>query len=187
MASRQKWSIEDQRDIVILGCLGMGTISEKLMCYEPDTAYGLHPIRRISDESALAVEIDFTWSLGFGSVEPDRPPIPLSYRISVICLRFSSCLCAESSRQLDPGLLLCTAPGGDRSAPNYLQRYFFVDILNRSPEVVELGCMAALSVRSSNYFGFRGCSVMPFSIEYSTFLGWLFFAYAAVLVESGYL
>ncbi|GJZ43147.1 hypothetical protein Tco_0590402 [Tanacetum coccineum] len=42
------------------------------MCYEPDTAYGLHPIRRISDESALAVEIDFTWSLGFGSVEPDR-------------------------------------------------------------------------------------------------------------------
>ncbi|GKD19107.1 hypothetical protein Tco_1208265 [Tanacetum coccineum] len=49
-----------------------------LMCCEPDITYGLPPIRRISDESALAVEIDFTWSLGFGSVKPGRPPIPLS-------------------------------------------------------------------------------------------------------------
>ncbi|GKA94641.1 hypothetical protein Tco_0816679 [Tanacetum coccineum] len=40
-----------------------------LLCCKPDTAYGLLPIRRISDESALVVEIDFTWSLGFGSVE----------------------------------------------------------------------------------------------------------------------
>ncbi|GKE46906.1 hypothetical protein Tco_1478164, partial [Tanacetum coccineum] len=78
----------------------MGTISENLMCYEPDTAYGLHPIRRISDESALAVEIDFTWSLGFGSVEPDRPPIPLSSRISLIMFEFSSCLFADSAINL---------------------------------------------------------------------------------------
>ncbi|GKB08102.1 hypothetical protein Tco_0836386 [Tanacetum coccineum] len=45
-----------------------------LMCCEPDTAYGLHPIWRISDESVLAVKIDFTWSLGFRSVELGRPP-----------------------------------------------------------------------------------------------------------------
>nr|GEU80127.1 hypothetical protein [Tanacetum cinerariifolium] len=32
-----------------------------------------------SEESALAVEIDFTWSLGFGSVELGRPLIPLSW------------------------------------------------------------------------------------------------------------
>ncbi|GJR23604.1 hypothetical protein Tco_0972131 [Tanacetum coccineum] len=49
-----------------------------LLCCEPAMAYGLHLIRRISDESALVVKIDFTWSLGFGSVEPGRPPIPLS-------------------------------------------------------------------------------------------------------------
>nr|GEY07161.1 hypothetical protein [Tanacetum cinerariifolium] len=35
-------------------------------------------IQRIADELALAVEIDFTWSFGFGSVEPGRPPIPFS-------------------------------------------------------------------------------------------------------------
>ncbi|GJT68267.1 hypothetical protein Tco_1019747 [Tanacetum coccineum] len=71
-----------------------------LLCYEPDTAYGLHPIRRISDESALAVEIDFTWSLGFGYVEPGRAPIPLSSRISLIMFEFSSCLFADSDMNL---------------------------------------------------------------------------------------
>ncbi|GKE47774.1 hypothetical protein Tco_1479032, partial [Tanacetum coccineum] len=49
-----------------------------LLYCEPDTTYGLYPIQHISDESALEVEIDFTWSLEFGSVEPGRPPIPLS-------------------------------------------------------------------------------------------------------------
>ncbi|GKF71651.1 hypothetical protein Tco_0207765 [Tanacetum coccineum] len=49
-----------------------------LLCYEPDMTYGLHPIWRISDESTLVVEIDFTWSLGFDSIESGRPPIPLS-------------------------------------------------------------------------------------------------------------
>nr|GEU71828.1 hypothetical protein [Tanacetum cinerariifolium] len=34
-----------------------------LFCYEPDTMYGLHPIWRVLDESAFAVEINFTWSL----------------------------------------------------------------------------------------------------------------------------
>ncbi|GKF53585.1 hypothetical protein Tco_0160495 [Tanacetum coccineum] len=54
-----------------------------LLCYEPDTAYGLRLIRCISDELALVVEIDFTWSLGFDSIESDRPPIPLSLILSV--------------------------------------------------------------------------------------------------------
>ncbi|GKG49565.1 hypothetical protein Tco_0516017, partial [Tanacetum coccineum] len=49
-----------------------------LLYCEPDTTYELHPIRRILDESALVVEIDFTWSIGFGYVEPGIPPIPLS-------------------------------------------------------------------------------------------------------------
>ncbi|GJU97066.1 hypothetical protein Tco_1326337 [Tanacetum coccineum] len=76
-----------------------------LLCYELDMAYGLYPIRRISDESALAVEIDFTWSLGFGFVEPRRPSIPLSStlveaQISLIMFEFSSCLFADSALNL---------------------------------------------------------------------------------------
>ncbi|GKA17117.1 hypothetical protein Tco_0696954 [Tanacetum coccineum] len=40
---------------------GKGTGSlNLLLCCEPDTAYGLHSIRRISDESAIAVELDLT-------------------------------------------------------------------------------------------------------------------------------
>nr|GEW04960.1 MAK10-like protein [Tanacetum cinerariifolium] len=50
-----------------------------LPCCELDTAYGLHPIWHISDESALVVEIDFTCFPGFGSIELGRPPIPLSW------------------------------------------------------------------------------------------------------------
>ncbi|GJX01890.1 hypothetical protein Tco_0185803 [Tanacetum coccineum] len=76
-----------------------------LMCCEPDTAYGLHPIQRISDESALAVEIDFTWSLGFGSVEPGRPLIPLSSasveaRISLFFVQVLLCLFTDSAMNL---------------------------------------------------------------------------------------
>ncbi|GJT55973.1 hypothetical protein Tco_0991027 [Tanacetum coccineum] len=71
-----------------------------LLCCEPDTAYGLHPIRRISDESALAVEIDFTWSLGFGSVEPAAS---VEARISLIMFEFSSCLFVDSAMNLVRG------------------------------------------------------------------------------------
>nr|GEV44388.1 hypothetical protein [Tanacetum cinerariifolium] len=59
-----------------------------LMCCEPDMVYGLHPIRRISDELALVVEIDFTWSLGFED------------RISLMMFEFSSCLFADSAMNL---------------------------------------------------------------------------------------
>ncbi|GJU23684.1 hypothetical protein Tco_1157026 [Tanacetum coccineum] len=64
-----------------------GTVSKnKLMCCVPDTAYGPHRIRRISEKSALAVEIDLTWSRGFVSVELGRLPNPLSYKTLLICL-----------------------------------------------------------------------------------------------------
>ncbi|GJT92247.1 hypothetical protein Tco_1081092 [Tanacetum coccineum] len=58
---------------------GKGTVSEnKLMCCVPDTAYGPHPIQRISEKSALAVEIDLTWSQGFVFVKLGRLSNPLS-------------------------------------------------------------------------------------------------------------
>nr|GEV72297.1 hypothetical protein [Tanacetum cinerariifolium] len=59
----------------------------------------------IINESALAVEIDFTWSFRFGSVEPVRLLIPLSSasveaRTSLIMFEFSSCLFADSAMNL---------------------------------------------------------------------------------------
>ncbi|GKE21181.1 hypothetical protein Tco_1432693 [Tanacetum coccineum] len=48
-----------------------------LLCCVPDTAYGPHPIWRIPEKSALAVEIDLTWSQGFVSVELGKLPNPL--------------------------------------------------------------------------------------------------------------
>ncbi|GKG33349.1 hypothetical protein Tco_0433508, partial [Tanacetum coccineum] len=49
---------------------GKGTISDNmLMCCVSDTAYGPHPIWRIPEKSALAVEIDLTWSRGFVFIE----------------------------------------------------------------------------------------------------------------------
>ncbi|GJW58746.1 hypothetical protein Tco_0105477, partial [Tanacetum coccineum] len=44
-------------------------IEDKLLYCASDTTYGLDPIWRITYESSLAVEIDFTWSLGFGSID----------------------------------------------------------------------------------------------------------------------
>ncbi|GJT70930.1 reverse transcriptase domain-containing protein [Tanacetum coccineum] len=63
-----------------------GTVFEnKLLCYVPDMAYGPHPIRRISEKSALVVEIDLTWSRGFVSGELGRLPNPLSCKTLLIC------------------------------------------------------------------------------------------------------
>ncbi|GJT88431.1 hypothetical protein Tco_1070148 [Tanacetum coccineum] len=59
-----------------------------LLCYDPDTVYGLLPIWRISNESALVVEINFTWSLGFEA------------RISFMMFEFSSCLFADLAMNL---------------------------------------------------------------------------------------
>ncbi|GJW53812.1 hypothetical protein Tco_0097897 [Tanacetum coccineum] len=89
---------------------------------------GPHPIRRIPEKSALAVEIDLTWSRRFVSVELDRLTNPLSCktllicpiciskvlikahwflinasveaRISLIMFEFSSCLLADSVMNL---------------------------------------------------------------------------------------
>ncbi|GJR46064.1 hypothetical protein Tco_1314167 [Tanacetum coccineum] len=65
--------------------VGNRTISKDKLLYSAfDTAYGPDPIQRIADELDLEVEIDFTWSRGFGSVEPDRPSIPLSCKTLLI-------------------------------------------------------------------------------------------------------
>ncbi|GJZ45808.1 hypothetical protein Tco_0593404 [Tanacetum coccineum] len=62
------------------------TVSENmLLCCVPDTAYGPHPIRRISEKFALAVEIDLTWSRGFVFVELGRLPNLLSCKTLLIC------------------------------------------------------------------------------------------------------
>ncbi|GJY28548.1 hypothetical protein Tco_0404315, partial [Tanacetum coccineum] len=123
----QEWSPEDQRDIIILG---KGTIfGNPFLCRDANTAYGPYSIRRISDKSAVAVEIDFTWSLEFVLVELGRLPKPLSCstlliypiysskvlidaplfliatsveaRISLMMFKFSSCLLADSTINLD--------------------------------------------------------------------------------------
>ncbi|GJS33719.1 hypothetical protein Tco_0532101 [Tanacetum coccineum] len=66
--------------------LGKGiTLENRLLCCVPDTAYGLCLIRRTLEKSALAVEIDLTWSRGFVSVDLGRLPNPLSYRTLLIC------------------------------------------------------------------------------------------------------
>nr|GEY64080.1 hypothetical protein [Tanacetum cinerariifolium] len=86
--------------------LGNKTVSkDKLLYCASDTAYSPDPIRRIVDELALTVEINFTWSLGFGLVESGRPPIPLysalvEAQISLIMFEFSSCLFADSAMNL---------------------------------------------------------------------------------------
>nr|GEU49073.1 hypothetical protein [Tanacetum cinerariifolium] len=53
-----------------------------LLFCEPDTSYGLHLIRRISDELALAVEIDFTCPLenksSSGELDSTRPDVSKS-------------------------------------------------------------------------------------------------------------
>ncbi|GJU65466.1 hypothetical protein Tco_1476866 [Tanacetum coccineum] len=100
----------------------------RLPCCVPDTAYGTHPIRRISEKSALVVEIDLTWSQWFVFVELGKLPNPLSCktlficaiciskvlieapsfliaasveaRISLIMFEFSSCLLADSAINL---------------------------------------------------------------------------------------
>ncbi|GJR76323.1 hypothetical protein Tco_0088688 [Tanacetum coccineum] len=51
-----------------------------------------------SDKSAVAVEIDFTWSFGFFSVELAAS---VEARISLMMVEFSSCLLAESAMNLD--------------------------------------------------------------------------------------
>ncbi|GJW74468.1 hypothetical protein Tco_0133838 [Tanacetum coccineum] len=65
---------------------GKGTILDNmLLCCVPDTAYGSHPIHRIPEKLALAVEIDLTWSRGFVSVELGRLPNPLSCKNLLVC------------------------------------------------------------------------------------------------------
>ncbi|GKE73193.1 hypothetical protein Tco_1535234 [Tanacetum coccineum] len=63
----------------------LGTVLDNMLlrCV-PDTAYGTHPIRRIPEKLALAVEIDLTWSRGFVSVEMGKLPNPLSGKTMLI-------------------------------------------------------------------------------------------------------
>ncbi|GJV10492.1 retrovirus-related pol polyprotein from transposon TNT 1-94 [Tanacetum coccineum] len=79
------------RGEIIRNHLGKGTVSGNMnLCCDLDTAYGPCSIWRISDKSAVAVEIDFTCSLGFISVEPGRLPNPLSCNTLLICQICSS-------------------------------------------------------------------------------------------------
>ncbi|GJS55129.1 hypothetical protein Tco_0628491, partial [Tanacetum coccineum] len=85
--------------------LRKGNVSEiKLLCCVPDTAYGSCPIRRISEKSALAVEIDLTWSRGFIFVLIEARwfliAASVEARISLIMLKFSSCLLVDSAMNL---------------------------------------------------------------------------------------
>ncbi|GKA38680.1 hypothetical protein Tco_0731231 [Tanacetum coccineum] len=65
---------------------GKGTVSDNmLLCCVLDMAYGPHPIWRILEKSALAVEIDLTWSRGFVFVELGRLPNPFSCKTLLIC------------------------------------------------------------------------------------------------------
>nr|GEW42926.1 hypothetical protein [Tanacetum cinerariifolium] len=106
LSSLSKKCVDEASECFSCSRLGKGTISENmLLCCNPDTTYGLHPIRRISDESILVVEIDFTWSLGFGSVEPEA-------RISLMMFEFSSCLFADSVMNLNPGPAALYCPEG---------------------------------------------------------------------------
>ncbi|GJW81939.1 putative ribonuclease H-like domain-containing protein [Tanacetum coccineum] len=74
--------------------LGKETVSGNMnLCCDPDTAYGPCFIWRISDKSVVAVEIDFTWSLRFVSMEPEA-------WISLMMFEFSSCLLADSAMNL---------------------------------------------------------------------------------------
>ncbi|GJS34111.1 hypothetical protein Tco_0532493 [Tanacetum coccineum] len=65
---------------------GKGTVSDNMLlrCV-PDTLYGPHLIRRILEKSALAFEIDLSWSRGFISIELGRLPNPLSCKTLLIC------------------------------------------------------------------------------------------------------
>ncbi|GKF18659.1 hypothetical protein Tco_0063577, partial [Tanacetum coccineum] len=94
-----------------------GTVSDnKLLCCVPDTAYGPHLIRRISEKSALVVEINLTWSRGFISVELSRLPNPLSSRISLIMFEFSSCFLADFAINLvSDSSRLCLRSGYEES------------------------------------------------------------------------
>nr|GEX51601.1 Gag-Pol polyprotein [Tanacetum cinerariifolium] len=88
-----EYKIQENSSRVLESCsrLEKGTILDNmLLC----TEYEIHPILRISDESALVVEIKFTWSLGFGLVEP------VEARISLIMFVFSSCLFVDSAMNL---------------------------------------------------------------------------------------
>ncbi|GKG05646.1 hypothetical protein Tco_0325732 [Tanacetum coccineum] len=76
-----------------------------LLYCEFDTTYGPNPIRHITDESALAVEIDLTWSIGYVFVESGRllnplPSASVEARISLIMFDFSLCLFADSAMNL---------------------------------------------------------------------------------------
>nr|GEU69192.1 hypothetical protein [Tanacetum cinerariifolium] len=82
-----------------------GTIlGDKLLYCAFDTTYGPDSIRRITDESALAVEIDFTWSLrSYLTLLDFLIAASVEARISLIMFEFSSYLFADLAINLNPG------------------------------------------------------------------------------------
>ncbi|GJX16683.1 hypothetical protein Tco_0217515 [Tanacetum coccineum] len=59
-------------------------VSSDIPCVS-DMTYGSCLIRRISEKSALVVEIDLTWSRGFVPVELGRLSNPISCKTLLIC------------------------------------------------------------------------------------------------------
>ncbi|GJW22978.1 hypothetical protein Tco_0033600 [Tanacetum coccineum] len=127
---------------------------DKLLYSAFDTAYGPDPIQRIADELDLEVEIDFTWSRGFGSVEPDRPSIlflssnilVMVRRISIVALVESWPCCSIFSSRLIGCSELCVF------ASNLSSVYYLVEFLNFSPEVVGAWGYIAASPSDVQYF-----------------------------------
>nr|GEW71090.1 hypothetical protein [Tanacetum cinerariifolium] len=148
--------------------LGNEAVSEdKRLYYAFDTTYGPDLIQRITNESALAVEINFTWSLGFGFVESGRPPIPLSSasvkaQNSLIMFEFSSCLFADSAMNLvSDSSKVCLRSGYEEVL---LLRcvYFLVDFLNSLPRLLSWACIAASPSEVSVFLAFKDVPLCHF-------------------------
>ncbi|GKC85854.1 hypothetical protein Tco_1141571 [Tanacetum coccineum] len=116
-------------------------------------AYGPCFIRRISDKSAVAVEIDFTWSLGFVSMEPEA-------QISLMMFEFSSCLLADSAMNLASDSSIVSL------RVSRLLLEFFLLLYVDNPLYSVVPCIVRIRPEQHVPYAISG-SIQPF-------LGWLF-------------
>ncbi|GJX87451.1 hypothetical protein Tco_0339465 [Tanacetum coccineum] len=81
-------------DMLLRKILQFEFLSKSVLMWRQNARTISTHIRSITDESTIVVEIDFTWSLGFGFVEPAAS---VEARISLIMFEFSLCLFADSA------------------------------------------------------------------------------------------